>query len=260
VLFAGLCKALGYSQNSQAFEKLASKLQLGSLEQFEKQAVQQALLLGTAGLLPSQRSKQEQRFTPFEAIEELEQNWKTYGFISSMNENEWCFFRVRPANFPTRRIVALSYLLNKYRQSGITSSIINLFSKPLPEIHYRQLIKSLKIPGQGYWANHCDFDIPMLKTPALIGDNKAMEILVNTVLPFAYAWSQTTGDLKLKYVLKDLYRNLPISVDNELTRYMKIQLGISDTSLSACHQQGLLKIFKTYCRYRDCQSCPVALN
>jgi hypothetical protein len=260
LLFAGICRAMGYSQNSQAFEKLACKLQQGCLEQFEEQIMQQALLLGTAGLLPSQRSKKKTGFAHDIEIEELEQNWKASGWADNMNETEWCFFRVRPANFPTRRIAALSYLLDRYRQSGLVNGIFSLFPRASTEIHYGQLIQSLKIPEQGYWANHCDFNIPMMKTLALIGDNKAADILVNTVLPFAHAWSQTVSDPKLKWALEELYRSFPGSADNELTHYMKRQLGISDKNLTTCHQQGLLHIFKIHCRYRDCSSCPVVIN
>lgn len=260
VLFTGICRSLGYSQNSQAFATLANKLPLSFLKHFEGQTMQQALLLGSAGLLPSQRFRQTPVLAHHRGIKELEQNWKASGLRDSMNKTEWCFFRVRPVNFPTRRIAAMSYLLHRYRQSGLTTGILSLFSRAPGAINYGQLIHSLALPAHGYWANHCDFTIPIGKTPALIGDDKAAEILVNTVLPFAHALSHTVCDLERKLNLEALYRSLPGSTDNELIRYMKKQLCIPDKRLSACHQQGLLQIFKSHCRYRDCAHCPVSLN
>jgi len=262
VLFTGLSRSLGYSQNSQAFERLANKLKLSFLEQLnlEKETTQQALLMGTAGLLPSQRSQRTSGFINDRRIEELEQNWKVSGLTDSMDETDWCFFRVRPANFPTRRIAALSYFLNKYHKSGLMNGILNLFLKVPREINYGQLVTSLAIPAQGYGANHCDFNIPMVKTSAIIGHNKAVEILVNTVLPFAYAWSQSVSEFKLERNLGEFYRSLPKSAGNELTRYMKQQIRVQDARLSACHQQGLIYIFKLYCRYRDCAHCPIVVN
>jgi hypothetical protein len=262
VLFTSLSRSLGYSQNSQAFERLANQLKLSSLEQsnLEKETTQQALLMGTAGLLPSQRSQRTSGFINDRRIEELEQNWKVSGLTDSMDETDWCFFRVRPANFPTRRIAALSYFLNKYQKTGLMNGMLNLFLNAPREINYGQLANSLAIPAKGYWANHCDFTTPMVKTSAIIGHNKAVEILVNTALPFAYAWSQSASEFKLERKLEEFYRSLPKSADNELTRYMKQQLRVPDKHLSACHQQGLIHIFKIHCRYRDCTLCPVAIN
>jgi len=263
VLFAGISRSLGYSQNSQAFEKLASKIQLSSLEQinFGGKITQQALLMGSASLLPSQRYKQiSESIDNREIIEQLEQTWKASGLNNSMDEADWCFFRVRPTNYPTRRIVALSHFLEKYNESGLLSGILNLFVKSIEEINYRQLVNSLTVPAQGYWAYHCDFNIPMVKSYALIGHNTASEILVNTALPFVYTWSRSTSEFKLERELEDLYRRLPGSADNELTIYMKRQLKITNKHLSACHQQGLIHIFKNHCRFRDCDHCTITVN
>jgi hypothetical protein len=60
VLYEGLMRALGYSQNKESFEKLARLLPLTALGESAKRGdcVRiQALMLGTAGLLPSQRGE-----------------------------------------------------------------------------------------------------------------------------------------------------------------------------------------------------------
>lgn len=58
VLFQGIMKALGYSKNMEPFEELARRVPLNFIENMEpgeSLVLKQAWLLGTAGLLPSQR-------------------------------------------------------------------------------------------------------------------------------------------------------------------------------------------------------------
>jgi hypothetical protein len=260
VLFEGLARALGYSQNSQHFEKIANRLTLRSIEAFkpEKENIKQALILGAAGLLPSQRAKAKQESIIDAEIEELEQNWRTLNLAGIMNETDWCFFRVRPDNSPTRRLVALTYLISKYHKPGLLQGVLKLVAKAAEEASYLLLIDGLTVSAQGYWANHSDFGVAHPRGAALIGHDRASEMAINVVLPFASAWSRISRDPKLEYKAAEIYRRFPKPSDNELTRYMRQQLQItSGTRLSACHQQGLLHIFKNYCRYRDCAVCPI---
>ncbi len=94
-----------------------------------------------------------------------------------------------------------------------------------------------------------------------MGQDKAAEIVINIVLPFACAWGEIAAEPKLKKKAAEIYRHYPKPGDNELTRYMKQQLLLKpEVGLSACQQQGLIHIFKTYCRHRNCTECLVALN
>ncbi|MBM3148930.1 MAG: DUF2851 family protein, partial [Chloroflexi bacterium] len=161
VLFEGLARALGYSQNSEAFRRLTNKLTLDAIGQLQplKEKRQQALILGTAGLLPSQRAKLKQKPLINVEIEELEQNWRTLGLANIMSETDWCFFRVRPDNFPTRRLIALSCLISKYHNPGLFQGILKLITEPPEEVAWRWLVDCLTIPAQGYWASHFDFNV-----------------------------------------------------------------------------------------------------
>jgi len=259
VLFRGIVRALGYAQNADPCEKLANILSLNSLEKVEPEAdlTRQTLILGTAGLLPSQRHRPvEDRET-----DELERIWQSMSMPEIMNEADWCFFRVRPDNFPTHRLIALSYLLARYHQTGLLRGILHLVRKAPPKTEHRWLESGLAIAGQGYWRNHFDFGIIKKRSSALLGQEKASEIVINAILPFACVWGEISSDLKLKRKAAEIYRRYPRLGGNELTRHMKQQLLLKpDTRLSACQQQGLIHIFKTYCRLRNCTVCPVASN
>ena len=263
VLFRGLARALGYAQNAKPCEELTDRLPLSFLQEVEPQtsATRQAWILGTAGLLPSQRLRL--RYNPAEdgEVEELETIWQSGGSAETMKETDWCFFRVRPANFPTRRLIGLSYILARYGKSGLLPGIVKLVKKAPPRTEHRWLENGLTIADQGYWANHFDFGVTNKRSSALLGREKAAEIAINTILPFLYAWGEIGAEPKLKKEAAAIYHRYPRSGDNELTRYMKQQLVLKpDVGLSACQQQGLLHIFKNYCRHRNCSQCPVASN
>jgi len=259
VLFRGIVRALGYAQNAGLCEELANRLSLNFLENAEPEtdSTRQALILGTAGLLPSQRHRPvEDRET-----DKLERIWQSTGITETMNEAGWCFSRVRPDNFPTRRLIAFSYLLARYRQTGLLRGMLQLVRKAPPGAEHRWLENGLVIDCQGYWRNHFDFGIVKKRSSALLGREKASAIIINAILPFACVWGEISSDLKLKRKAAEIYRRYPSPADNELTRHMKQQFLLKPcVRLSACQQQGLLHIFKTYCRLRNCTACPVASN
>ena len=259
VLYRGIARALGYTQNAAPCEELADRLPISTLEGIKQQAddTRQALLLGVAGLLPSQRHRSvEDRET-----DKLETIWQSSRIAETMKESDWCFFRVRPGNFPTRRLIALSYLISRHNKSGLLRGILKLTMESPRGAERRWLENSLVIAGQGYWADHLDFGISRKRSSALLGRERAAAIAINTILPFTCAWGELNSDLKLKKKAVEIYRRYPQTEDNELTRYMKQQLWLKqEARLSACQQQGLIHIFKTCCRCRNCAECPVALN
>jgi hypothetical protein len=75
-------------------------------------AQQQARLMGTAGLLPSQCGQWHRASgISREWVDKLEKVWSSLRQTEVMSERDWRLFKVRPNNFPTRRIAAVSYLL-----------------------------------------------------------------------------------------------------------------------------------------------------
>lgn len=263
MLFRSLSRALGYNQNSEPCEELANRSHLSFLESTELRtdSAKQAWILGTAGLLPSQRPRLQDRLGKNSEIEKLETIWQSSGANETMKESDWSFFRVRPDNFPTRRLVALSYLLTRYRKSGLLQGILKLVRGAPLGTEHRWVEDGMIIISQGYWAHHLDFGIAKKRSSALLGRGRAAEIAINVILPFVCAWSEATAESKLKQKAAKIYHHYPSLGDNELTRHMEQQFLLkSDAKLSACQQQGLIHIFKAYCRHRNCTKCPVALK
>jgi len=258
VLFRGMMRALGYAKNTKPFEALADRMPLNSIEYREGLAIKQALLLGTAGLLPFQRW--QGKSAREKEVRELEQIWQSEGKkVKTMKEGDWNFAHIYPNNSPVRRIVAQSYLLERYCQGKLLAGILQLVKEaPLPGGHH-VLENGLTVAGDGYWRDHFDFDVrSKTKISAILGNSKAGEIAVNVILSFAFSWGELANEAKLTENAIELYRNYPQLAENCITRHMKKQLGFEEpTDLAACHQQGLIHIFRNYCREGRCSECPL---
>jgi hypothetical protein len=259
VLFRGMMRSLGYAKNTKPFEDLADRMPLSSIESREGLALKQALLLGTAGLLPSQRW--QGNFAGEEEVQELEQIWQSANKkAKTMKKGDWNLSHIYPNNSPVRRIVAQSYLLERYSEGRLLAGILQLVKEaPLPDEHYI-LENGLTVAGDGYWRDHFDFDVrSKTKISALLGNSKAGEIAVNVILPFAFSWGELINEAKITENAIELYRNYPKLAENCITRHMKKQLGLGEPfDFTSCHQQGLIHIFRNYCREGRCSQCPLA--
>ncbi len=267
-LYQGIMGALGYSKNKLPFLELAHRLPLQVLESLtqgkisdeECLAQQQALLLGTAGLLPSQRPNWPQKNKIDDKwIEKLEKLWVSSHQTEVMSENNWHLFKVRPNNFPLRRIVAMSYLTLRYRENGIFEEMVNKIRGAALSKGHHELEKMLLITTNGYWASHFDFGSgSRLRVPTLLGSRRAADIAVNVLLPFTFAWSKFTSQSELARKALDLYYRYPKLVVNTMERHMSNQLGLSRNLVnSAQRQQGLIHIYNTLCSQGKCHCCPL---
>ena len=263
VLYEGLMTALGYAKNKKPFEKLAQLLPLRALKELATQGKLleiQALMLGMARLLPSERPRTNDEpnlSAPDEIeIDRLEQAWNSSGIKGMMNISEWRFFRVRPENFPSRRIVAASYLIVGCGGELLENLLIPI-SQPSLSKAQKELEKSLLIKANGYWASHFDFGIEAGWCPTLIGQGRARDIIVNAVLPFSFAWADKASLPRLKDQSMKLYQNYPTLQENWITRYMEEQIfNDQKTRISSARcQQGLIHLYKTFCVEHKCHHC-----
>jgi len=256
VLFRGIMGALGYAKNTDPFLQLANRITLFSIESRQGLAAKQALLLGTAGLLPSQRQQMEP--TKGREVQELERIWRsTDGSTGIMKESDWTLSHIYPNNSPVRRIIAQSYLLERYGRGRLLAGILHMVREASTSGGHRLLEKGLTVAGGGYWRDHFDFGArSRTRMAALLAHSKAGEVIVNVILPFVFCWGESIGRPELSEHSVDLFRSYPGLAENHLTRHMKRQLGLQASSdLTACRQQGLIHIFGAYCREGRCGEC-----
>jgi len=220
---------------------------------------QQALLLGTAGLLPSQSTALNWSGEKGEWSDKLERSWAITGQTETMSEYDWELFKVRPNNFPMRRIAAMSYLMLRYRGKQLLDEVISLIRESSAEKGYLKLEKMLLVSAEGYWANHFDFGpASRLASPTLIGRRRAADIVINIFLPFTFSWGRINSQPQMARKALEIYQNYPRVAANTVEKHMRKQLGLGGNMVnSARQQQGLLHIYKTLCSQGKCYCCPV---
>jgi len=263
-LYRGIMIALGYSKNKQPMENLARALPLFELEAILNGKDPDAAcrlrlesrLLGTAGLLPFQRVTNpavERQALAYQA--ELERLWDVDRGEAQMSARDWEFFKVRPGNSPVRRIAAMAVLLVHYRKTGILEGLAQFLTQAAAG-NQHGLENSLLADASSYWSRYIDFSLPVKsKAPALLGKDRAAEIIINVLLPF-FAACGRAGKPEEKE--RQIFHHLRAPAENSLEKHMRRQFGLPpDKVATAQRRQGLLHIYKTLCTQGKCGVCPL---
>jgi len=262
-LYQGVMGALGYSKNKLPFMELARRLPLQILESTAKGEIsdeeclarQQALLLGTAGLLPFLcQDRRSGKGLNGIWLDRLERLWSSYHITEVMSLDAWHLFKVRPSNSPILRLVAMSYLVLRYRERGLLEELVNIVKEVPIGQGYRRMEKRLMVTTDDCWPYH--FLFSRIGSPALLGSGRAADIIINVLLPFTFVWSQYHYQPELGRKAFDLYHCFPKLAVNSVERHMMEQLGLSNGLVnSAQRQQGLLHIYNNLCIEGRCSDC-----
>lgn len=278
LIYKRVLESLGYSKNQIPFRRLAdlvsyetvcSEMQWVAGEMAAKKCA--ALLFGTAGLLPCQKpSRAEVLDTEtLDYVAPLEYLWNQLSHrleLKPMASQDWQFFRLRPQNFPTRRIAGLVHLLNRFYRNGFLEGLLKI-ARGNTEDYDRtiaELETILSVKAGGFWLHHYRFDeakpTKERQGTALIGRDRAREMVVNIVLPILYLFSLESRDGVLKNNVRELLLRCPKLAENAITRAMRSQLFCFDTEKSreiksAMQQQGLIHLHKLFCRPLNCSAC-----
>lgn len=274
VTYEGIMDALGYSKNREQFRELAQRIPFTKLAGKPAEEIQ-AILFGVAGLLPSQgQSISKKKFgqATQEYVERLELAWANsdeFNLPTRMHKKQWQFFRLRPSNFPTVRIAAISHILTKCHEASLLLlflPIIEKASNSSVEIDavYKQLWDVLMPETSGYWSRHTTFGGKPRKKPRqhLIGQNRSKDIVVNIILSVVSIWAERVQSSQLATATQLLYDNHPKLQENEITRDVKKKICGKDIALArkidcAKYQQGSIYLQKTFCANRICDICPI---
>ena len=286
--YEAVMESLGYKNNKEPFLKLASLMPLKEIRNLvpedaqvqEKKIYIQALLLGMAGLLPQyNNSKTNYDNETMEYIKAVENKWnaiKTKIGQIPMIKNDWTYAGIRPANYPERRIVAIANILSESPSCGIFRRILSVFQKIEDYKDEQKVIKGIIDEIQSifldvhepYWSYHYKPGGKKLEKPQkLIGNDRALTIFVNVIIPVFLAYARRHNDIKLEKILHLAYRNYTPPSTTSVTRFMLNRImgkpKISNKVInSARRQQGLYQIFKDFCENNNisCNKCALYLS
>ena len=269
IIYKGLMEALGYSKNQRPFRRLSQLLPYEAVIRELRRSPApglievQALFFGVAGLLPSQDPRLLLKDADARTyIDEIEGVWEkirmTIG-IQPMSKEMWQFFRLRPNNFPTRRLAGASMLLSRFVTEGLLERLTGLCGMHRNDTG--ELIRSLELlflcESRDFWKTHYRFEDQKheaKKVPLLIGRDRSREIVVNIILPALYGYSEEEGNAELKKIIADVARQYPKTSSNQTIKYMIDHLGLRSVRTSM-QQQGLIHLHKNYCRKLECDRC-----
>ncbi|HIE29799.1 TPA: DUF2851 family protein [Candidatus Poribacteria bacterium] len=297
VLYEGVMEALGYSKNREPFLQLAKKAPFTQLAGKHIEEIQ-AILFGVAGLLPKVDIEADANPIDDDASEyiaRLRDLWSTADESyksQQMQAEQWKFFRLRPGNFPTRRIAGISHILTNCKDGSLMLRFLPLIEEAVA--HKKRPTASLRLPSNevkgssaglersegikqiykklwgvmmpkasGYWAEHSTFSGKAHKrTVYLIGKERAADVLVNIVLPVAYLWAERAQSRQLTEAVQLLYDKHPKLQDNVITNQVIQQLFPEKRMArsvinTAKRQQGLIYLYKMFCSSRICDMCPI---
>jgi hypothetical protein len=238
--FVLLARGMGFGLNALPMERLAAETPLKHLLKNDNLLATEAMLFGQAGMLgglPDPYARQLQAEYNF---------WKAkYQLNSSIQYFEWKFMRLRPNNFPTKRIAELAQLIHK---NG------SLFSKFLFFENNSELKAALQLPPHAYWQNHVNFSENTQKQNVTFGADSANLLIINVVVPIIAAYSIYKAQPDFMDKAIDLLLSLPPE-NNRITRFWKnLNLEISN----AAQSQAAIEWYNNLCMKKQCLSCSIA--
>ena len=270
LLYEGIMEALGYERNSKALRELAQHVPFADFDQKSELEIQ-ATLFGVAGLLPSQQEKSlASEVTDDPSIVALEKLWLASKYAElppRMTATRWSFTG-RPLNHPVRRIAAMSRLIHRCQGSlmmyflPICEKAVTADTKRELQTIEKELRALLMLEPLGYWAKHSNFGTGGTRNAVLIGKSRAVDIIINKILPAAYIWAIEADSQKLQEGILKLYSMGSKSTGNKITRKVDEQIFTETQQMrhlkpTAKIEQGVIRLYKNYCADWLCDLCPI---
>lgn len=240
VFFIILARNFGFGTNSDAFEFWAETIPLQAVNKHRDSLFQiEAFFFGQAGLLQE-----------VPADEYTDRLMKEYTYLShkfglrpSAN-SRWKLLRMRPDNFPHVRIAQLASFY--YRSQGLLSALMESQS-------LKSLRDMLRCGTSEYWLTHYVFGEASPPHPKTLSNQTIDLLVINTVIPFLYAYGKYKTDNILIQRANGLLEEMRPE-NNFIVRIWK------ECGLEAAHagdSQALIQLKKNYCDIKKCLYCRI---
>lgn len=240
-----LARALGFSTNSDAFERVARATPLRYLLKHSNDIqLVEAALFGQAGFLtldgitdPAERDYMQR------LIDDYGFMCAKYG-LQAPESPGWKMARMRPANFPHRRIAALAGMI----AGGFS------FGRRFAHVENEAQARALfEVEIRGYWVDHFRFGQRSVYSPVAFSKDTVTSLLINVVVPLLYAYGSHYGNDAIMQRAVELLQGLQPE-DNSLVR---IFTGLGLQCDDAFTSQAMIQLRRAYCEPRKCLYCRI---
>ena len=242
VCYVTLARNFGFGINNDAFERLARRTPLRLLGKHSDSVLQiEALLFGQAGMLDAQKLGMDSYYN---------QLCTEYAFLSNkfqltpMEKESWKLFRIRPQNFPYRRIAMLAQFI----EGGF-----RMMNRILEAEGEKEMRALFEVELSGYWIKHYTFGKPNERATATLSRSSIDIILINTVAPLLYAYGELTGNYEMTDKAIKLLEDLRAESNSIVSHFVAYGIDCPDALTS----QALVQLKREYCDARKCIYCKI---
>lgn len=242
VCYVTLARNFGFGINNDAFERLARRTPLRLLGKHSDSVLQiEALLFGQAGMLDAQKPGMDSYYS---------QLCTEYAFLSNkfqltpMEKESWKLFRIRPQNFPYRRIAMLAQFI----EGGF-----RMMNRILEAEGEKEMRALFEVELSGYWTKHYTFGKPNERATATLSRSSIDIILINTVAPLLYAYGELTGNYEMTDKAIKLLEDLRAESNSIVSHFVAYGIDCPDALTS----QALVQLKREYCDARKCIYCKI---
>lgn len=242
VCYVTLARNFGFGINNDAFERLARRTPLRLLGKHSDSVLQiEALLFGQAGMLDAQKPGMDSYYN---------QLCTEYAFLSNkfqltpMEKESWKLFRIRPQNFPYRRIAMLAQFI----EGGF-----RMMNRILEAEGEKEMRALFEVELSGYWTKHYTFGKPNERATATLSRSSINIILINTVAPLLYAYGELTGNYEMTDKAIKLLEDLRAESNSIVSHFVAYGIDCPDALTS----QALVQLKREYCDARKCIYCKI---
>ena len=242
VCYVTLARNFGFGINNDAFERLARRTPLRLLGKHSDSVLQiEAMLFGQAGMLDAQKPGMDSYYN---------QLCTEYAFLSNkfqltpMEKESWKLFRIRPQNFPYRRIAMLAQFI----EGGF-----RMMNRILEAEGEKEMRALFEVELSGYWTKHYTFGKPNERATSTLSRSSTDIILINTVAPLLYAYGELTGNYEMTDKAIKLLEDLRAESNSIVSHFVAYGIDCPDALTS----QALVQLKREYCDARKCIYCKI---
>jgi hypothetical protein len=239
VLFKLLAKSFGLKVNGDVFLSLANSFDFSILRRVRSDENKlTALLFGQSGFLEEkiediyhQQLKKEFHY--------LKHKYK----LSSISNNQFSFFRMRPSNFPTIRIAQLISLYHLHQ---------GLFSKLIKIQTLKGFYNLFNVNVNSFWNTHYTFHKNSSFSSKKLTKQFINLVLINTVIPLIFLYKRGRGDVN-EHDFLDFFQKIKPEKNSIIYKFNDLKIN----SRSVLDTQALLELKNNYCAKKLCLQCAV---
>ncbi len=240
-LWVWICRCMGLKVNADTFQELGEKLPWNILQKYRSNLFKiEALFFGISRLfIQGQESEYMKRL-----VSEFEYQKHIHNI--EVICGVWKRMRMRPYNFPERRITQLALLFSK-NELGVAKILA------VDDLEAARKLFKIESPGD-YFAGYFSFGTKTkVKTSVRLGKETIDTLVINVIIVFLFSYGKYFSIQSYIDKALDLLEQLPPEKNVVVRQFTQYGWPVQ----SAFQSQGILQLKRFYCDRKRCLHCSI---